>query len=97
MSDVIKLSEKQLAVIGILREADGPMFASDIAAQDPVLFEKGEKSVNPLMTHLVAKYGLVEKADAAKEVQDKEGNTVTRTYKTYSLTELGREAVVEGR
>jgi hypothetical protein len=82
------LTAKQAGVIEILRETGAKMFAADIAALRPELFEKGAKSVSPLMTHLV-KRELVDKEKASVETVNAEGNAVTKELTRYWVTEAG--------
>lgn len=88
MADNTMLTPKQAGVIEILRETGAKMFAADIAEARPELFEKGAKSVSPLMTHLV-KRGLVDKEKASVETVNAEGNAVTKELTRYWLTEAG--------
>ena len=85
-----KLTEKQIAVLGFMQANDGAHFASDIA--DGCGLE--EKSVRPVLTGLAKPTKeraeiYVEVSEGTKEVLDKDGNKVTRTYKMYSLTADG--------
>lgn len=82
------LTQKQAGVIEILRETGARMFASEIAELRPELFEKGAKSVSPLMTHLV-KRGLVEKEKASVETTNAEGASVTKELTRYWVTDAG--------
>lgn len=84
------LTVKQAAVIEILKDTGAKMFAADIAAAQPNSFEKGAKSVSPLMTHLVAR-GLVAKEKASVESVNPEGNAVTKELTRYWVTEDGAE------
>lgn len=85
-----KLTEKQIAVLGFMQANDGAHFASDIA--DGCGLE--EKSVRPVLTGLAKPTKeraeiYVEVSEGTKEVLDKDGNKVTRTYKMYALTADG--------
>lgn len=82
------LTVKQAGVIEILRETGSKMFAADIADARPELFDKGAKSVSPLMTHLV-KRGLVEKEKASVEAVNAEGNVTTKELTRYWVSEAG--------
>ena len=64
------------------------MFAADIADAKPAAFDKGARSVSPLMTHLVRR-GLVDKEKASVEVIDAEGNSGTKELTRYWVTEAG--------
>ena len=82
------LTVKQAGVIEILRETGAKMFAADIAEARPELFEKGAKSVSPLMTHLV-KRGLVDKEKAEVSAVNAEGAAITKELTRYWVTEDG--------
>lgn len=88
------LTAKQAGVIEILKETGAKMFAADIAELRPELFEKGAKSVSPLMTHLV-KRGLVDKEKASVETVNAEGNAVTKELTRYWVTEAGEALAYE--
>lgn len=90
MADNSLLTAKQAGVVEILRETGTKMFAADIAAARPDLFEKGAKSVSPLMTHLVAR-GLVAKEKAEVESVNAEGVAVTKELTRYWITEEGAD------
>lgn len=94
MEDVLKLTQKTARVLEIMRAEDAPMFPADIAAHDEALFEKGSKSVSPLMNTLY-KNGLVEKDTADCKVVDKDGNEVVRQYVRYTLTDAGKSVEFE--
>lgn len=94
MADNNLLTAKQAGVIEILRETGGKMFAAEIAELRPELFDKGAKSVSPLMTHLVAR-GLVAKEKASVETVNAEGNAVTKELTRYWVTEDGAELEYE--
>lgn len=85
-----KLTEKQTAVLAWMQANNGDHFASEIA--EGCGYE--EKSVRPVLTGLakatkerVEIYVAV--SEGEKEVLDKDGNPVVRTYKKYSLTADG--------
>jgi predicted transcriptional regulator len=91
-----KLTEKQGLVLGWMQANEGDHFASDIAAGCGL----EEKSVRPVLTGLAKAtkertdiYVAVSEGD--KEVLDKDGKAVTRTYKMYSLTDAGVSVVIE--
>ena len=73
MENTLKLTAKTARVLEIMRAEDAPMFPADIAAHDEAVFDKGSKSVSPLMNTLF-KNGLVEKETADRRVVDKDGN-----------------------
>lgn len=84
------LTAKQAGVIEILRETGAKMFASEIADVRPELFDKGAKTVSPLMTHLV-KRGLVDKEKAAFPTVNAEGVSVVKELTRYWITEDGAD------
>lgn len=84
------LTVKQAGVIEILRATGIKMLAEDIAKANLELFEKGSRSVSPLMTHLV-RNGLVAKEKASVEQVNAEGNSVTKELTLYWLTAEGQE------
>ena len=90
----LQLTKKQARVLDIMRATNEPMFPAEIAAQDEVLFEKGAKSVSPLMNGLFKKE-LVSKAKATCSTVDKEGNAVTKELVQYTLTDAGVEVEYE--
>lgn len=90
MADNNVLTAKQAAVIEILRETGAKMFASEIAEAQPGAFEKGAKSVSPLMTHLV-KRGLVDKDKAEVAAVNAEGEAVTKELTRYWVTSEGQD------
>jgi hypothetical protein len=94
MSDVLQLTAKSAAVIEILRGTGAKMFAHEIADANPSLFEKGAKSVSPLMTRLVAN-GFADKEKASVTVVNAEGNEVTKELTRYWLTPAGESVVFE--
>lgn len=88
MADNNVLTAKQAAVIEILKDTGAKMFASEIADAQPSAFEKGARSVSPLMTHLV-KRGLVEKEKASVDFVDAEGVAGTKELTRYWVSEDG--------
>lgn len=88
------ITAKTARVLEIMRAEDAPMFPAEIAAHDTEVFEKGAKSVSPLMNTLF-KNGLVTKAEAECKVIDKEGKEVVKTYVQYTLTDAGRSVSYE--
>ncbi len=94
MEEIVKLTAKQARVLEIMRAENRPMFPAEIAEQDTVLFEKGAKSVSPLMNGLF-KNGYVTKEKASCQTVDKDGNSVTKELMQYTLTKAGVELVFE--
>ena len=92
--ETLKITAKTARVLEIMRAEDAPMFPADIAEHDVELFEKGAKSVSPLMNTLF-KNGLVTKAKALCKVVDKDGNEVEREYTQYTLTDEGKSVSYE--
>lgn len=91
-----KLTEKQGLVLGWMQANEGAHFASDIAAGCGL----EEKSVRPVLTGLSKATKertdiYVAVSEGEKEVLDKEGKPVTRTYKMYELTDAGIAVVIE--
>lgn len=91
-----KLTEKQGLVLGWMQANEGSHFASDIAAGCGL----EEKSVRPVLTGLAKATKersdiYVAVSEGEKEVLDKEGKPVTRTYKMYELTDAGIAVVIE--
>lgn len=91
-----KLTEKQGLVLGWMQANEGEHFASDIAAGCGL----EEKSVRPVLTGLAKATKertdiYVAVSEGEKEVLDKEGKPVTRTYKMYALTDAGIAVVIE--
>lgn len=85
-----KLTEKQILVLGWMQANEGAHFASEIAEG----LGLGELSVRPVLTGLAKATKertdiYVAVSEGEKEVLDKEGKPVTRTYKMYSLTDAG--------
>lgn len=86
---VEQLTEKTARVLEILKDNGGEMLAADIADIDSALFDKGARSVSPILVNLTRK-GFAEKAGKAdRKVEDAKGNEVTRSYVTYKVTEEG--------
>jgi predicted transcriptional regulator len=91
-----KLTEKQGLVLGWMQANEGAHFASDIAAGCGL----EEKSVRPVLTGLAKATKertdiYVAVSEGEKEVLDKEGKPVTRSYKMYELTDAGIAVVIE--
>ena len=87
---MVKLTEKQIQVLGWMQANEGAHFASDIAAD----LGLSELSVRPVLTGLTKTTKdrseiYVAVSEGEKEVLDKEGKPVVRTYKMYALTEAG--------
>ena len=96
MSEVVKLTQKQAKVIEVLRETGEWMFADEIAAVDADLFDKGAKSVSPLMTHLCkGETPLVIKEKASREVVSEDGKTNTKELTRYHISNEGAALVYE--
>lgn len=86
------LTAKTAQVLEILKANGQPMFAAEVAEEDPVTFEKGARSVGTILERLF-KLGFVDKGEGERQVIDaKSGNEVTRTYKTYQITDEGMDA-----
>lgn len=79
------LTDKMKSILAFLQANDGAFFCADIAEA----IGSTDKSVSPVLTAL-KKRELVETTDGQREAKDKNGNTVIRTYKMYSLTEAGK-------
>lgn len=93
--EVKPLTPKLAKVLSILQGADKPMLAAEIAAVDPTEFDKGQKSVSPVLVHL-GKRGLaanVGKRDV--KVMNAEGNEEIRTYAVYEATAEGKAFDIE--
>lgn len=88
----VQLTAKSAEVLRILKETGAKMFSDQIAEQNPSMFEKGGKSVNPIMTHLV-KAGYVAKEKAVREVIDSKGLKVQKEHTLYFVTDAGAELV----
>ena len=89
-------TDKQKAIVAFLQANPGEWFASEIAEGCGL----EEKSVRPILSGLAkATKERIEiflaVGEGQKEVVDKDGNKVVRTYKKYSLTEFGAGYVVE--
>lgn len=94
MEEIVKLTAKQARVLEIMRAENRPMFPAEIAEQDAALFEKGAKSVSPLMNGLF-KNGYVTKEKASCQTVDKDGKSVTKELMQYTLTDAGVTVVYE--
>lgn len=87
--EAVELTEKTGAVLEALKADGGVMFAADIAESNVDLFDKGARSVSPILVTLTRR-GFVENAGKAdRQVLDKDGNEVTRSYTQYKVTEEG--------
>lgn len=89
-------TEKQKAIVAFLQANPGEYFASEIAEATGL----EEKSVRPVLSGLAKATKerteiFLEVGEGQKEVTDKDGNTVIRTYKKYSLTAFGAAYVIE--
>lgn len=88
----LELTVKSAKVLEILKDNGGDMIPADIAEVDAATFEKGARSVSPILVHLVKK-GLVEKTGKAdREVLNKDGNPETRSYTQYRISDFGKTA-----
>lgn len=94
MAEVVQLTVKSAAVLEILRGTGTKMFAHEIAEANPEAFDKGAKSVSPIMTHLV-RNGYADKEKASVEVINAEGNAVSKELTRYWVTEAGEELEFE--
>lgn len=84
----IRLTEKCAAVLGWLIANDNGEdghFGADIAAA----LELNPKGIHGVMNSLV-KYGFVGKGKREGQGVDKDGNTVTKDYTVYFVTDAGR-------
>lgn len=91
----VELTIKTAKVLEILKDNGGQMFAADVAEIDTDLFDKGARSVSPILVTLTRR-GFVENVGKADRlILDKDGNEVTRSYAQYQVTEAGQELVYE--
>ena len=84
----IKLTEKCAAVLAWLRENDNGEdghFGVDIATA----LEGDPQGIHGVMNALV-KYGFVGKGKREGQGVDKDGNTITKDYTVYFVTDAGR-------
>ena len=89
-------TEKQKAIVAFLQANPGEWFASEIAEG----CDLEEKSVRPVLSGLAKATKerteiYLEVSEGQKEVLDKDGNKVVRTYKKYTLTDAGKAVVIE--
>ena len=89
-------TEKQKAIVAFLQANPGEYFASEIAEGCGL----EEKSVRPVLSGLAKATKerteiFVVVGEGQKEATDKDGNSVIRTYKKYSLTDFGASYVIE--
>lgn len=89
-------TEKQKAIVAFLQANPGEWFASEIAEGCGL----EEKSVRPVLSGLAKATKerteiYLEVSEGQKEVLDKDGNKVVRTYKKYTLTDAGKAVVIE--
>lgn len=87
MADVLVLKPKTAAALEALKATGARMFADEIAATNPELFDKGQKSVIAIMTNLHKK-GFVEKERVTREVIKNEA-TVVKQEMQYWVSETG--------
>ena len=85
----VLLTQKTARVLEILKDNGGEMFAADIAAIDAEMFDKADRSVSPLLVNLSKKGFVANVGRGEREVLDKDGNKVTRTYAKYQVTNDG--------
>lgn len=86
----VELTVKTAKVLEILKDNGGTMFAADVAEIDADLFDKGARSVSPILVTLTRR-GFVENVGKAdRQVLDKDGNEVTRSYAQYQVTAEGQ-------
>jgi predicted transcriptional regulator len=90
------MTTNQKAVLSFMQANPGEFFASEIAEGCGL----EEKSVRPILTGLAKTTKdraevYVAVSEGTKEVTDKDGNQVTRTYKKYSLTDEGAAVVID--
>ena len=91
----VELTIKTAKVLEILKDNGGTMFAADIAEIDADLFDKGSRSVSPILVTLTRR-GFVENVGRAdRKVLDKDGNEVVRQYAQYAVTDEGAALVYE--
>lgn len=91
----VELTIKTAKVLEILKDNGGEMFAADIAEIDAELFDKGARSVSPILVTLTRR-GFVENVGKAeREVLDKDGNKVVRSYAQYQVTDEGTALVYD--
>lgn len=89
------LTEKQAAIIEVMRREDRVMFSEEILEfLDATLFTSGVRSVTPIMTGLAGR-GLVQSSKGQKERVTKDGRTTSRELTMYELTDAGRELEYE--
>lgn len=90
MENAVVLTAKTAAVLEVLKDTGAKMFAQDIADAKPGMFEKGARSVSPILTNLHRK-GYIEKEKASQEVVNAEGNSVTKELTRYWVVDAGSE------
>lgn len=97
VAEQVLLTEKTGKVLEILKANGGLMTGAEIAAQDEASFEKGARSVTPILTNLNRK-GWIDKSDEKSSrtaIDAKTGNEVVRQYTMYQVSDAGKELVYE--
>ena len=89
-NQAVVLTAKTAAVLEVLKDTGAKMFADEIADAKPGMFDKGARSVSPILTNLHRK-GLIEKEKASREVVNAEGNAVSKELTRYWVVEAGSE------
>ena len=84
----VVLTVKTVAVLEILKDTGAKMLSQEVADARSEMFEKGAKSVSPIMTNLVKK-GFVDKEKVSVETVNAEGNPVSKELTRYWVTEAG--------
>jgi hypothetical protein len=90
MENAVLLTAKTAAVLEVLKETGAKMFAQDIADAKPGMFDKGARSVSPILTNLHRK-GLIDKEKATVSAPNAEGNVVSKELTRYWVVEAGAE------
>ena len=82
--DKIVLTDNAKAVLGFMQSRDETLVGKDMIDMT------GIKGIYPVLNSLIKK-GLVEQADPVmRDFTNNKGETKPKEYKTYKLTELGR-------
>lgn len=82
------LTDNCKIALEFLQSNDQEWVGSDLAAAS------GVKGIHPVMNSLV-KRGLVVKGTATRDFTSKAGVTMPKDYVTYSLTDAGRDYIIE--
>ena len=89
MEDKIILTDNGKKVLAYMQSHDRLLVGKDIAE------ETGIKGIYPVLNSLVNK-GLVEKGEPeTREFTNNKGETKPKDYKTYQLTEKGRNYIID--